>query len=129
MAVNMSDLTGTWDMVHDDWRGTLVINPSDQILNGVEGNCQYRSYVIDGTWTGGDGVKRGVRGHFQGKDLKRRTSETCKWSDHLVTFQINFGADNPRQPFEGYVFSRAKRTMSGYTWWAGMPFSWYATKR
>ena len=24
-----SDVADTWDMIHDDWRGTLVINPSD----------------------------------------------------------------------------------------------------
>lgn len=27
------DVVGTWDMVHDDWKGTLVIRRSDVELN------------------------------------------------------------------------------------------------
>src|SRR4051794_23734110 len=35
-ATGINDLVGTWDMLHDGWKGTLVINPSDQHLNGIE---------------------------------------------------------------------------------------------
>ena len=44
-------------MVHDDWRGTLQINPSDQLRYARDGSCTYRYYAIDGWYTRGDGVR------------------------------------------------------------------------
>ena len=39
MAVSVNDLVGTWDMVHDDWRGSLVVRPPSQRFNEVDGPC------------------------------------------------------------------------------------------
>jgi hypothetical protein len=115
-------------MVHDDWPGTLVINPPDQRLCGIDGSCTYCSWVVDGTYTGATGVGRFVHGTFQGQDTNRRRAEPCPNSDHRIAFTIAFDPSNP-QPFEGYVFTWEKKTLAGYTWWAGIPFGWYARKR
>ncbi len=128
MAVTITDLVGIWNMVHDDWAGTLVIRPPDQRQNIVDGACVHQRYVIDGTYTGGDGVARAVRGTFQGRDGRRRRGEACTVSDHLVEFTIAFEAAAP-QSFEGYLFTHQRRTLAGYTWWEGIPFGWYARKR
>jgi hypothetical protein len=123
----IADLIGTWNMVHDDWRGTLVINPSYQRLNGVDGPCTYVSYVFDGSYTGADGTPLLVRGTIGGKDDNQRTNAQCPQSDHLVNFTIDFPGQPPQQ-FTGYLFTQQKRTLAGETWWQGIPFGWYATK-
>jgi hypothetical protein len=116
-------------MVHDDWRGTLFIRPPDQRLNEVDGSCTYTSWVIDGTYTGDDGIGRTMRGRFGGRDLNKRTNEQCKQSDHKVRFTIAFPNNEPPQPFEGYLYTRRGKTLAGYTWWQGIPFGWSAQKR
>ena len=121
--ITSSAVVGTWDMVHDDWPGTLVINPPDQRSCGQSGSCTYCSYVIDGWYTNGSRQTYFVRGTFQGQDKNRRTSERCKASDHRISFTIN------SQTFEGYIFTWGQRTMAGYTWWQGIPFAWFAEKR
>ena len=124
----INDLVGTWDMVHDGWRGTLVINPPGQVLNGDEDGCTYRSYVIDGTYTTGSGDQFAMRGTFGGKDPSRRAGEACPQSEHLISFTIDFSGEPP-QPFTGYLFTRQSTGMGGQTWWQGIPFGWYAIKR
>ena len=32
MAIHINDLVGTWDMVHDDWQGTLVIRAGQRLV-------------------------------------------------------------------------------------------------
>jgi hypothetical protein len=124
----ISDFVGTWDMVHDDWHGTLVIYPIDQREVAIDGPCTYTYYVLSGTYTGGDGVAREVRGTVGGQDANKRTSEVCKQSDHLIDFTVAF-PNEPPQPFTGYMFTQQRRTMAGDTWWQGIPFGWYAIKR
>jgi hypothetical protein len=120
-------ISGTWDMVHDDWAGVLIIYPPDQSFNAVDGNCTYSYTEIGGTWTGPDGVAHEMRGTLGGgPDMNRRTGEPCPASEMLLQFNIAFG--DPPQPFEGYLFT-AQTRMAGYTWWEGNPFGWYALKR
>ncbi|MBZ4421102.1 hypothetical protein [Myxococcus sp. RHSTA-1-4] len=120
---------GTWDMVHDDWRGTLRIHPPDQAFEGVDGACVYRHYRIDGTYTGNDGIAHPVRGTLGGKDSDRRRGEPCPQSSHRIAFTIDLGGGQPPQPFEGYLFTHGGSGMAGRTWWAGIPFGWYAIRR
>jgi hypothetical protein len=127
-AQTIGDLIGSWDMVHDDWRGTLVVNPSPQRLVEVDGACTYATWRIDGTYTGSDGARRFFRGYFQGRDTNWRPGGGCRTSSHVVRFAIPFDPRAP-QAFEGYLFTHQKRAMAGYTWWQGIPFGWYAVKR
>lgn len=129
LAAGVGDLSGFWTMVHDDWRGTLQINPSDQLRYARDGSCTYRYYAIDGWYTRGDGVRRWMRGTFGGRDTNRRDGAPCPQTAHLIRFTVDFGNGGPAQPFEGYLFTRQGRTMSGYTWWQGTPFGWFATKQ
>lgn len=123
----IDDLVGTWDMVHDEWRGTLVINPPGQLLQGTDGACTYSSYVIDGTYGQGAGALA-MHGTFGGEDRNRRTGEACPQSEHLLNFTIDFPNQTP-QEFTGYLFTRGGKGMGGHTWWQGIPFGWYAVKR
>jgi len=127
MPIRIHDIVGTWDTVIDDWRGVLVLRPSDQELNEIDGGCTYTSYTLDGAYTGGDGRGVAVRGYAGGHDLNSRVG-SCRQSDHYLSFTIAFPGDPP-QPFNGYIFTHQWRTMAGYTWWHGTPFGWYARKR
>lgn len=124
----INKLIGTWDMVHDDWIGTLVVNPSDQKQNSVDGQCTYTSWVIDGTYTDANNQQMAMRGTLGGQDLDRLTTENCKDSDHLLEFTIDFPGQSA-QRFSGYLFSHQSLGMAGRTWWNGIPFGWYAIKR
>lgn len=125
MALQMS---GTWDMVHDGWRGTLAQYPADQQHVSVDGPCRFSSSVISGTYTDSQGRRYDVRGSFGVKDEARRTHEQCKQSDHLVRFTVAFPGEPP-QEFTGYLFTRQSGMMAGFTWWRGTPFGWYASRR
>lgn len=124
----INNFAGTWDMVHDDWAGVLVINAPYQKLNAVDGQCTFTSYAFDGTYTDPNNQQFAVRGTIGGQDLDRLTNEPCKQSDHLLEFTIAFPGQ-PAQRFSGYLFTRAGRGMAGRTWWQGIPFGWYAIKR
>lgn len=124
----IDDLVGTWDMVHDGWRGTLVINPSDQLRNAVDDPCTYRYYVIDGVYTTSGGEQFAMSGTFGGKDLDQHTGDPCPQSDHLLNVTIEFPGEPP-QPFIGYLFTHEGKGMGGRTWWQDIPFGWYAVKR
>jgi hypothetical protein len=119
-------LRGTWDMEHDGWTGTLVIN---RIWNSrVEkvGACGYPVWSISGTYTGPDGKQFTMSGQIGGKD-PNDFNPGCKRSDHKVTFTIAFPNNN--QDFTGYVATQTRNVMAGYTWWSKRPFGWCAKKR
>ncbi len=124
----IEDIAGIWDMVHDGMGGTLKINPSDQRHNAIEGNCTYNYNVIEGNYNQGNGASLQMHGTFGGKDVNNRSNAPCKQSDHLISFTIHFPPDPPQQ-FTGYLFTHNKKTMAGFTWWKGIPFGWFATKR
>lgn len=128
MAIEIADLVGFWNMVHDDWEGRLVVNPTDRQGTETEDACAFSYWLINGTWTGGDGQTKSMRGTFQGRDVVRRTDEPCPESPHFVQFLIDFTNGEPPQVFEGYLFTHQKQRMAGYTWWRGVPFGWFAIK-
>jgi hypothetical protein len=115
-------ISGAWTMMHDDWRGTLVINPPDQRFN----DGTYTYFKIDGTYTGKSGDQHPISGTLGGRDENIQTGSAVKESDNLVKFQIDFTNGQPPQQFIGYLSSK-QDAMAGYTWWAGIPFGWYAT--
>ena len=133
MAISVQDLEGYWDMNHDDWQGVLQLEgtgiSSSAITDGPNGSCTYYSSLLRGTWTGSSGHAQPVIAfHLGGADRNRQRNESCPASGHRVQFQIEFDPRDP-QRFEGYVFTNSKAAMAGYTWWSGIPFGWFATKR
>jgi hypothetical protein len=122
------DVAGKWNMDHDGWQGTLLINPSDQLENEIDGGCEYHYYVIDGTYTLSPTFNDlAVSGTLGGRDGNVRSGESCPQADHLLQFTIAFPNAAP-QPFTGYVFTHQPQRLAGYTWWQGTPFGWYAEK-
>jgi len=128
MAVEISDLVGTWDIVHDDWEAKMTINQTVEPLEEVVGPCTFKYWFVTGTYITGDGVGHPVSGTFQGRDLLQRTEDQCPSSSHLVQLSMDLGNGEPDQIFEGYMFTHKKQRMAGYTLWHGIPFGWYATK-
>jgi hypothetical protein len=119
-------LRGTWDMDHDGWKGTLVI---DRIWNSrveKDGSCGYPVWSIAGVYTGQDGTQIAMTGKIGGRDPNDR-NPGCKRKDTKVSFTVAFAGNN--QSFEGYVFGWTRSAMAGYTWWHDRPFGWYAKKR
>jgi hypothetical protein len=127
MAVSINDVIGTWNMVHDGWNGTLVIQGEDQVLHPVDGNCTFTSTTFFGTYTGPGADNVQVQGFLGGEDSNWQSSG-CAQADHLVNFTVSF-TSAPTQRFIGYVFTQTKNAMAGYTWWDGIPFGWYAQKQ
>lgn len=119
-------ISGTWDMVHDDWQGTLYIDPPDQRHTAV-GHCTYSYYVLSGTYTDSNGNVHTVSGTLGGLDHYSQTGSACPRSDHMVQLTIRFPGNSQR--FVGYLFTHNERTLAGYTWWQGTTFGWYARKR
>ncbi|HMN01996.1 MAG TPA: C25 family cysteine peptidase [Geobacter anodireducens] len=119
-------LRGTWDMDHDGWKGTLVINRIWQSRVVKVGSCGYPVWSISGTYTGQDGKAYAMTGTIGGQDANNG-NPGCKRSDHRVSFTIAFPGNS--QQFTGYVTTWTRNVMGGYTWWSKIPFGWYAKKR
>lgn len=121
--------SGTWAMWHDNWPGTLTIYPPDQELVAEDPPCTYTYMPFSGSYEpGGGGPALAVSGTIGGQDPNQQGHE-CPQSDHKIVFTIAFpGA--PPQPFQGYIFTQAgPGRLAGYTWWAGLPFGWFAEKQ
>jgi hypothetical protein len=119
---------GTWHMVHDNWRGTLVLSVSDRQFTQDAPPCHFTFRRVQGTYTpDGGGVPLAVVGRVGGRDNSQRQHD-CPQSDHRISLTIEFpGA--PPQPFQGYYFTQAgPMRLAGLTWWQGLPFGWYAEK-
>lgn len=121
--------SGTWNMFHDNWPGALTILPSDQEFREEDPPCVYIYSEFSGSYQpGGGGPALAVTGTQGGKDPNWRGGQ-CTQSDHKISFTIAFPGPPP-QPFEGYFFTQGgPARMSGYTWWQGIPFGWFAQKQ
>ena len=133
-----TSISGNWNMIHDDWKGTLVIYPPDQIgqytevVYGIP--CTYSYYSWSGTYTSSNGITYDARGTWGGKDNNLTTFKPhwpCKSSNTIVDFKVSFNPSAP-QRFVGYLSTQGRNMntgiMAGYTWWSGYPFGWYAVR-
>lgn len=119
-------LRGTWDMDHDGWKGTLVIDRIWQSRVEKIGSYGYPVWSVSGSYTGQDGKQYAMNGKIGGQD-PNNLNTGGKRSDHKITFTIAFPNNN--QSFTGYVTTWTRNTMAGTTWWSNSPFCWYAKKR
>ena len=119
-------LRGTWDMDHDGWKGTLVIDRIWQSRVEKIGSFGYPVWSISGSYTGQDGKQYAMNGKIGGQDPNNLNSGS-KRSDHKITFTIAFPNNN--QNFTGYVTTWTRNIIAGTTWWSNLPFGWYAKKR
>lgn len=119
-------LRGIWEMEHDGWKGSLNIKSLYSFILVKSGNDYYPIWYFNGEYTSQGGEVVTVYGKIGGKDTNS-TSGNQK-SNHKIDFWVKFSETN-NQRFTGYVYTRNKRTMAGYTWWAGNPFGFHAIKK
>lgn len=119
-------LRGTWDMDHDGWKGTLVIDRIWQSRVEKIGSYGYPVWSLSGSYTGQDGKQYAMNGNIGGQD-PNNLNPGSKRSDHKITFKISFPNNN--QSFTGYITTWTRNIIAGTTWWSNTPFGWYAKKR
>ena len=114
--------SGTYDMVHDNWEGTLT-------LAAAEGDPVEGVGNVGGTYTGTDGVTHAVQGFVRAFNYPLVPS----WGpDHQIVFYIDFPdtlTTSDDQRFAGYLFTHGGEGIAGSTLWNGTPFGFYAVKQ
>jgi hypothetical protein len=117
-----ADFLGTWDMVHDGWRGVLELTAAgDSYIEQMPN--------VRGKYTGTDGHVHAVAGYVRTHDYPL----VEEWGpDYQIVFEVDF-PDTPTRDddsrFEGLLFTQTRDAMAGRTSWAGRPFAFYAVKR
>ncbi len=119
-------LRGIWDMEHDGWKGSLNIKSLYSFILQKIGSEYYPIWFFNGEYTTQGGEVVNVYGRIGGKDSNN--TNTNQKSNHKIEFWIKFSESN-NQKFSGYVYTRNKKSMAGYTWWSGTPFGFHALKR
>lgn len=119
-------LRGIWDMEHDGWKGSLNIKSLYSFILQKIGSEYYPIWFFNGEYTTQGGEIVTVSGRIGGKDVNNTNAN--QKSNHRIEFWIKFSETN-NQKFSGYVYTRNKKSMAGYTWWSGTPFGFHAVKR
>lgn len=125
VASNVEYLLGTWTTDHDGWQGMFEITSLTEFRIVKQGTESARQWTLAGVWTGADGTRCSARGTYGGFDANH-LGGTPRRSDHKLDFTVQFPG-NP-QRFVGYIHGWSRNVMSGYTWWANIPFGWSARR-
>jgi hypothetical protein len=115
------DFLGTYDMVHDNWQGTLVLETA------VDAWIEQTPNIV-GKYIGTGGDTFAVRGFVRTWSYPLPDS----WGpDHQIILYIDFQQtpqESDDSKFQGYLC--ADRTaIAGNTWWRNTPYGFYAIKK
>jgi len=124
VASNVDHLLGTYAMDHDGWQGLLRISSVSGFAVVQGSGTSAPVWQVAGTYTGFDGKVVQVSGTAGGIDPNYEGG-TPRRSDNRLDLTVQFPTP---QRFTGYLHSRSRNEMSGYTWWAQIPFGWTARR-
>jgi hypothetical protein len=95
-----TDLNGTYNMVHDGWKGVLTLSGDH------------------GSYTGSDGKQFTVRAEVDG----------YHFVIYIIGLGGQNTDGTGGQKFDGYLMTRTRDAIAGVTWWENQPFGFYGIK-